>query len=886
MTCAWPFAWTCWPGNLKDIVIIFEEDAEAWAWYLRDLFSLVVKAEAILLYCLESFSLRHLEFLGLNSYKCKLLILSSGLLKDLPPKKSEFLAKVLATPDSVVTLLRGMESSDPLYRSLRVSRSRWEISTEQEPEELVSVIKQVVFTGLTGLRPGLAGSRAEARDRQACWRGARCLWLHLMAARKQSQQQVKAGVTNVGVTEDAAARGLASSEDCLEVSIPADIRVKQPKGLHERKKTEHLPEPSSSAKPLARVLPAEVPCEHPGEIFIILRDEVICETMEVEFMSSGKCIRRKPTRWDKKVWCMKALDFPAGSVSVSVYCDGAVKATAEMRYYAAAMAAERPPGAPDAGEGLRTNDLQELDDALTSTFQHEIAYEFRDLPAEVCPQNENAHIKELPTLLHFAARFGLKKLAVHLLQCPGAMRACMVKSTNGLNPAHVAEKHGHEELKKVFEDFSIQEIFRNNEEKSDSEENRVLSSANSPSTECPGFQGASRIMPRQRTGGEGPPEPEDEDLYASIPEGINPEVSAQPPRVGRRPPAPPPRPGPGKEVDGSTARSQTWSDPAVRQEVRDEPKEQEKKVEDPYSFAEIDSNDYDMILESISVKKKTESRSFIMNRPPAPTPRPRSSLPKEETTPYIAQVFQQKAARRQSDSYKFYSLPRNPVHEGAELTLSRNEGETGRRPLGMKAVTNGKQDKVPDRLDLTRQPAGCPTGNRDKAWMESQAFSTPTGCLAAGQKELILLQEKVKNGKMSVDEALEKFKHWQMKKSCLEVIQQEKLRQLRDSIIGKRPGEENVYDKLVIVHHPSALTVGAEETARSRVGGVDTQKAENRRGSAGATAAQATVSRRRALSRQSELRSWPVLVNAKKKDELPARLQDEKEFGFSCKEDH
>lgn len=44
--------------------------------------------------------------------------------------------------------------------------------------------------------------------------------------------------------------------------------------------------------------------------------------------------------------------------------------------------------------------------------------------------------------------------------------------------------------------------------------------------------------------------------------------------------------------------------------------------------------------------------------------------------------------------------------------------------------------------------------------------------MAAGQEELILLQEKVKNGKLSVDQALEKFKHWQMGKTGLEMIQQ------------------------------------------------------------------------------------------------------------------
>lgn len=94
-------------------------------------------------------------------------------------------------------------------------------------------------------------------------------------------------------------------------------------------------------------------------------------------------------------------------------------------------------------------------------------------------------------------------------------------------------------------------------------------------------------------------------------------------------------------------RSQNWGDPGVIQEKGDQlkgekdkkedEKEQEEEEEDPYTFAEIDDSEYDMILANLSIKKKTESRSFIINRPPAPTPRPTNIPPKEETTPYIAQ---------------------------------------------------------------------------------------------------------------------------------------------------------------------------------------------------------------------------------------------------------
>lgn len=211
-------------------------------------------------------------------------------------------------------------------------------------------------------------------------------------------------------------------------------------------------------------------------------------------------------------------------------------------------------------------------------------------------------------------------------------------------------------------------------------------------------------------------------------------------------------------LEGQMERSQNWCDVGARQEPGGESKGEEEKTEDekeqeeeedPYTFTEINDNDYDMILAHMSTKKKLGGRSFIINRPPAPTPRPTNIPQKEETTPYIAQVFQQKAARRQSDGDKFHGPKK-----------------------------------------------------QDRGRMENPSFSTMRSCLAAGQEELILLQEKVKNGKLSVDQALEKFKHWQIGKTGLEMFQQEKLRQLRDCIIGKRPDEENVYDKLTIVHHP------------------------------------------------------------------------------------
>nr|KAF6430787.1 B cell scaffold protein with ankyrin repeats 1 [Rousettus aegyptiacus] len=558
------------------------------------------------------------------------------------------------------------------------------------------------------------------------------------------------------------------SEDYLEFNISTDQRAERSGEVSEKNEIEESSETSKSIVPLAMVLPTEIPCENPGEIFIILRDEVIGDTVEVEFTSNNKCIRIQPALWNKTVWCMKALDFPAGSVNVDVYCDGIIKATTEIKYYTTEKTMECLLGLADPGDGVCQNDIEELDDILTCIFKQEIpCYEFRSLQTEIHLQKQYTHFKELPTLLHCAAKFGLKNLAIHLLQCSGATWASKMKNLEGSDPAHLAERHGHKELKKIFEDFSIQEIGGNNEQENDNKRNSTS---------------LSTYFPKN---------------------------NSQEPLMCSRPPLLPPRPAAiafqlekphftlqGKMLEGQTERSQNWCDLNTRQEIGGEPQgeeertedEKEQEDEDPYTFAEVDDGEYDMILANMSTKKKIGGRSFIINRPPAPTPRPTNIPPKEETTPYIAQVFQQKAARRQSDG-----------------------------------------DKFP-----------CPR-KQDRARIESQAFSTRRSYLADGQKELILLQEKVKNGKLSVDQALEKFKHWQMGKTGLEMIQQEKLRQLRDCIIGKRPEEENVYNKLTIVHHPN----GNES-----------------------------------VHNESMLYSIPC------GNRPQARLQVEKEFGFCCRKDH
>lgn len=72
-------------------------------------------------------------------------------------------------------------------------------------------------------------------------------------------------------------------------------------------------------------------------------------------------------------------------------------------------------------------------------------------PALASDQRE----EELPTLLHFSARYGLKKLTTVLLQCPGALQAYSVMNKHGDYPNKLAEKSGFLDLRQFMDDYVV-----------------------------------------------------------------------------------------------------------------------------------------------------------------------------------------------------------------------------------------------------------------------------------------------------------------------------------------------------------------------------------------------------------------------------------------------
>lgn len=67
--------------------------------------------------------------------------------------------------------------------------------------------------------------------------------------------------------------------------------------------------------------------------------------------------------------------------------------------------------------------------------------------------------EEFPTLLHFAAKYGLNELCAMLLDCPGVESACQIKNKNGLTPADLAAMENHGCLASMLDKFMVPEYY-------------------------------------------------------------------------------------------------------------------------------------------------------------------------------------------------------------------------------------------------------------------------------------------------------------------------------------------------------------------------------------------------------------------------------------------
>lgn len=132
----------------EDLLIIYESEAEQWASYLRSHLSGSISEAGICCYDISMVTSQRDNFLHLSGYKCKLLILSRGMLEGLCQMRRFFLARVLQPEVRVVVLLCGVESLRPLLELVPLKGEECLlISSEQDAQEYRSAVAEIVRRG-------------------------------------------------------------------------------------------------------------------------------------------------------------------------------------------------------------------------------------------------------------------------------------------------------------------------------------------------------------------------------------------------------------------------------------------------------------------------------------------------------------------------------------------------------------------------------------------------------------------------------------------------------------------------------------------------------------------------------------------------------------------
>ncbi|XP_077202164.1 phosphoinositide 3-kinase adapter protein 1 isoform X2 [Paroedura picta] len=326
---------------------------------------------------------------------------------------------------------------------------------------------------------------------------------------------------------------------------------------------------------------------------------------------------------------------------------------------------------------------------------------------EESDMSTNQRDEELPTLLHFAAKYGLKNLTALLLTCPGALQAYSVANKYGHYPNSIAEKQGFRDLRQFIDEY----VETADMLKSHIKEQWMEGTEDDSMYESMAHRSADLLMKCSLNPGC------DEELYESMAGLV---------------------PGASEDLYVEMFQSDTSNPRATKDYMMRRFLEGVSVAKPEYQGA------IDHLCEDEDVYHTVEEDNFsseVVNRPPVPVPRPDPTKPQDKES-YIHKVFAGKDQERPGNLYV--------------------SSENIRTESAAKALRVHSQASIYDPFAGMKTP---------------------------GQRQLITLQEQVKLGMLTVDEAILHFKEWQLnqkKRSDSFRFQQENLKRLRDSITRRQ----------------------------------------------------------------------------------------------------
>ncbi|XP_023697806.1 phosphoinositide 3-kinase adapter protein 1 [Paramormyrops kingsleyae] len=688
------------------VLIVYTRDAEEWATYLQSVLSSSQKfpAKSILLYPVTAdVSLQEDEFAIFNASRCIVLLLSTEFLDmQCNPGVLEIYKKVFRPPNKMVLLFCGVSESDLLNEHF----GHWHFWRKLYPDDDPAIYISTVLESISDGDDDVTTNETETAENTT----------------QMTQREEGEGEPSVSILECSKAEQLPEEDGVnnQEVQTP----------------------PGNDEDVCLIVQPDRILCGTKVTIYILLKCKLDAHAETAVEFSCEECgAKREPgTVENEYTVSVTSPDMPSGSVLLSLYSNDLIVCSKSVTYFT---------GMEEVNRYLEsvTNPLEFFSQAfnITSSCRESLDKVLADLLKSKMPtsgfeifginqleeENMSAYQRneELPTLLHFAAKYGLKNLMTLLLQCPGALQAYSVGNRRGDYPNNIAEKNGFLDLRQFMDkyvenagtDKSHLKESITEEESEDVYEpmSKTTQDSLTLDTECKEdiYESMLELDPDCI-----------QDLYEDMEKAMR--QSLNPEEAMLR----------SFFQAGTTSKTEKFlnsEEETHREETEgNENIASEGEEEDPYNFCPADEI-YDTLDELAP-----DHVSQIISRPPAPIPRPSVvTAETEENKTYISRVFSEKPSIAPQDMRFEERLARGPARDRPQTT----------------------------------------------------AYDPYAGMKTPGQRQLISLQERVKVGDISVEEAVQEFKEWQMnqeKRSLSLRFQQENLKRLRDSITRRH--KENV----------------------------------------------------------------------------------------------
>ncbi|XP_017580069.1 phosphoinositide 3-kinase adapter protein 1 [Pygocentrus nattereri] len=754
------------------VLIVHTSETQDWATYLR----LILEAshhlsqDSITFYHVdEGKSLQDDDYSIFHSSKCIMLLVSMAFL-DLHsnPEAQNTLKNALQPPCKVVAFMCGVSESDGLMDYFQQWDLWRKLDSEDEPSKYVSTVLEVIAEENVKECVQDHDQHHDQHQDQYQWRTD-----YEIPPPKQSTDLTppeygltapEYGLTapEYGLTAPeygltAPEYGLSASEYGLAASENNVTASEEPENIEQ---SHQFPPPDddpyvSDGNPTQPVSPTAVSSEEQGfltvqphrilcgaqvDVYLIMVKKLDSQaSVEVEFRCkhSTKCV--PGVLVNDCIVRAQSPDMPAGDVSLHLYTNESILCSTTVTYFTEMEEISSylekvmdPIQFMCQAFQISSNASEALDDLFTNSLKNRMPANGLQVFGVSQLEQENAlanqRNSELPTLLHFSAKYGLKKLTSMLLKCPGALQAYSVVNKNGDYPNTLAEKSGFSDLRQFMDNYveTVDLVKSHMEETTDNPADADIYEpmANTSQDFVTKYSIQEDIYESMMQLN---PEMEEmelyEDLSCALNEADNPEEAMLRKFFEVKP----------EEYSENNQEDLVSNGyPGTRADEEDDhidiyAVEEEEEEEDPYKIC-CPEEIYDTVDEHES--------SAVLNRPPAPIPRPAALSEPDECKTYIASVFSSKES--------LYSVSSHTENQPSNASVW---------PV------------------------------RDNTL--SSAHDPYAGMKTPGQRQLISLQERVKVGALTVEEAVQEFKAWQFdqeKRAQSIRFQQDNLQRLRDSI--------------------------------------------------------------------------------------------------------